>query len=209
MNFLKSLLALSVVFLLTLLTMGGRCATTAETSVQSTAPVLEASIAAPVNNFGNRSLYFTAHPFIDVVIRNASDRPVKFWVNTPLTLEILAIDGRALPDPIVVSASSNGGRHWEILTPGDVFVRRLNLHKYKPGEERIAKPGLNYGQDYMGFPSFLNYHDSPGGVRSVRMRAVFQSDTPNGPGKDRIWSGRVVSETRDYNVFDVDYDQWK
>lgn len=205
-NFLKLLLALSIVFLLT---MGVRSAAAAETSAQSTTPALEASIAAPLNNFGNRDLYFTAHPFIDVVIRNLSDRPVKFWVNTPLTLEVLAIDGKVLPDPMVVSSGSNGGRYWNILAPGDVFVRRLNLHKYKPGEERIAKPGVNYGQDYMGFPSFLNYHDSPGGVRSVRMRAVFQSDTPKGPNKNWIWSGRVVSETRDYNVFDVDYDQWK
>ncbi len=117
--------------------------------------------------------------------------------------------GDLLPVPIVVSSVSKSDKHWEILAPGDVFVRRLNMHKYKPGEERIAKPGVNYGQDYMGFPSFLNYHDSPDAVQSIRMRVVVQSSRPGGLDNKGFWSGRVVSETRDYKVFDVDYEQWK
>lgn len=84
------------------------------------------------------------------------------------------------------------------LEPGDAVVREVHLYQYQPGERSEGLPLMFSNQiAYIGFPRL-------GETRTrhfLRMRAVFESATSDWTQRQGIWTGRVVSDWRDYTVW--------
>ena len=177
-------------------------------------PALTVSVAAPKVN-GKRVVDLsTADPHIDVVIRNTSRRPLELFGEDNsagydnLHLELLARDGRTLPEPIIVNRSISVWYHNVMQTvtlePGEIMVREVHFTKDEPMQ----------GPPYRNFPPM-----KPGDQHKIRLRAVFEVRTqrfqmrfhrrnaisvmPLAAGVTRtaqaeVWTGRVISATEDY-----------
>lgn len=142
-----------------------------------------------------------------VALLNVSNCPLKLWVedcsrgNNNLSLEIFALDGEALSQPIIVE---RGEAHWFrnnfhriTLEPGDVAVRAVRLYPYQP-DDRLQPDIIRTDHvNYRGFPS-LGPDVYP---HSVRMRAIFTSTGDEQALADGLWQGTAVSETRDYTIW--------
>jgi hypothetical protein len=84
------------------------------------------SIAGPQDLHGNLVIDLRGHPEVNILVRNASDKPMTLTTNGWVALYISAIDGKALPQPIVVRRSSlflrehesHNSRHRGIYNPG-------------------------------------------------------------------------------------------
>jgi len=157
----KPLLATSAVFLLLI---SGASLNAAE----NPAPVMHnavlpvtVSIAGPRDMGGNQVIDLRGHPEVNILVRNASDKPMTLTTNGWVALYISAIDGKALPQPIVVRRSSlflreresHNSRHRGIYNPGDTLVSRIVLHEYEPGESHVVESSKSgYGGDWVNFP---------------------------------------------------------
>ena len=153
-------------------------------------PPLSVLIAAPIER-GQRVVGLdTADPHFDVVIRNTSTKAQQVWGEDNslgydnVTLELFAIDDKALVPPIVVKRSiSNWNRnpiYSLTLKPGDTMVREIHLTK--------------------DFASFVHYQNFPvmaaGDSHKIRMRAVFANSVAG--LNQSVWFGQVVSSAEDY-----------
>lgn len=132
-------------------------------------------------------------PHFDVVIRNASDRTLNFYSECVsggydnLHLELLSIDGRVLPKPIIVerkvmSWAGNDACLLQTLEPGESMVREIHLKK---------NADVVSGIPYLNFP--MKSFDF-----KIRMRAVFV--VSSGPPNFKLWTGSVASEAQDYLI---------
>ncbi len=164
-----------------------------------------------VEEGGSRTSVFSkfsnAVPHFDVVLRNASDKPLKLWAedcspgNGTLRLEISAVDSKPLSQPILVTRHtidwSTNYIRGVTLGPGDVSVREVHLYLYQPGERRNPQADTGNREDYLGFPTIT----SNSTFHTYRMRAVFEITPSEWGTHEGIWTGRAVSETRDYKVY--------
>ncbi len=180
----------------------------AHTTLQTTS-ALTVSIASVIDeNYRSIGLWNEV-PHFNVVIRNASDKPQKIWAencsagNGSLTLEIVAIDGKTLAQPIVVERRARvwyaNDIHGVTLEPGDVAVREIHLYQYRPGERSSATFHRGNPDDYTGFPIL----EANGNSRLFRMRAIFKIDNDAWARREGIWTGRAVSDTRDYRIWGI------
>jgi len=93
------------------------------------------SIAGPQDLHGNLVIDLRGHPEVNILVRNASDKPMTLTTNGWVALYISAIDGKALPQPIVVRRSSlflrehesHNSRPRGIYNPGDTLASRIVL----------------------------------------------------------------------------------
>jgi len=142
-----------------------------------------------------------------VALLNVSNRPLKLWVedcsrgNNNLSLEIFALDGEALPQPVIVERGETqwfrNNFHRITLEPGDVAVRAVRLYSYQPNERLQPDIIRTDHVNYRGFPG-LGPDVYP---HSVRMRAVFTSIGDEQALTDGLWQGTAASETRDYIIW--------
>lgn len=179
---------------------------------------LSVSIAVPEDQGQRTILFKAANPYFDVVIHNDSSKPQKLWDENcsagygNVTLEVTEIDGKSLPEPLIVRRSVGVWRsnriHTVVLQPGESAVREIHMDK---GVKRPAFP-LNFltppSFNYEDFPYTFAQATSSASIqyRRLRMRAVFESG-PWGPfaKPGDVWTGRIVSVERDYNVHETFY----
>lgn len=163
--------------------------------LQTVKSAISVSIAVPEEE-GRRIVALSgADPHIDVVIRNISDQPLEFYADDcsagydTLHLELLRIDDKPLPQPIIVERSIRVWTRNRIRTvtlePGDVMVREIHFVK-------DASVG---GIPYSNFP-LMNAAD----FHKIQMRAVFAVEPKQTPSNSKLWTGQVASAT---NVYDV------
>lgn len=181
--------------LMSFLSAGGNAVADKIVPLQTVKPAITVSIAVPEERGRRIVALSTADPHIDVVIRNISDQPLEFYADDcsagydTLRLELLGIDDKPLPQPIIVERSV---MMWErnrirtvTLEPGDVMVREVHFVK-------DASVG---GIPYSNFPPM-----QAGDFHKIQMRAVFAVEPKQTPSNSKLWTGQVVSAT---NVYDV------
>ncbi len=158
---LEPLFATSTVFLLLISGISLNAAGNPAPVTHNAALPVTVSIAGPRDMGGNQVIDLRGHPEVNILVVNASDKPMMLTTNGWVALSIPAIDGKALPQPIVVRRSSlflreresHNSRHTGIYNPGDTLVSRIVLHGYEPGESHVIEPSKSgYGGDWVNFP---------------------------------------------------------
>ena len=182
-------------------------------------PTLVVAIAVPEEEGQRVVRLSTADPHIDVVIRNISSQPLDFYAEdcsegyNTLHLEILGIDDKTLPKPIVVERNVSSWYSNSIRTvtlePGAVMVREVHF----------AADHSFMGHPYWNFPAM-----NAGEAHKIRMRAIFEFSSNNQFQQSakantkhltslmtsykteyqlispHPWTGRVSSAPNDYQV---------
>lgn len=176
---------------------------------------LKVSIAPTYRNPNSPTIELhKGDPHINIVLQNVGDKPLSLyeewnsWGAYNLTLEISAIDGKTLDEPLVIS---KGTMIWfanspttEMLEPGGVAVREVRLHLPKQifdstapitkKQELAEKPlmGPLYGD--FPFPPIDN-------SRALTLRAVFENSNPRNDGLQNaksVWTGKIASPITPY-----------
>ncbi len=152
-------------------------------------------------------------PHLNIVLQNTSDKPIRVyqdwnsWGYFNLTLQITAVDGKALDKPLNIG---RGPGVWfanvpttDFIGAGQAVVREVHLNlpaeifdSKKPASDK--KSGVNWRR-YFGFP-FPPADNS----RTLTMRAMFNnSDNKGTGGKDagEVWTGAVASPSESYRFF--------
>lgn len=151
----------------------------------------------------------TTDPTLLVVLQNTTEQPLNIWDqecelgNSSLTLEVAKINGRVLPQPLVVQrigwTSFANGRIEETVDGREAIVRLVSLFmpddviKNSTVPVRQSLKPLNWS--YSGFP----FPNSSAPVR-LTMRAVFSNTTATGGKEKPIWIGKIASPWKDYFV---------
>ena len=151
----------------------------------------------------------TIDPTLLVVLQNTTGRPLNIWDqgcelgNYSLTLEIAKINGRVLPEPLVVRRNGGtwfaNGRFAETVDEREAIVRSVSLFmpddviKNSTVPVRQSLEPLNW--NYFGFP----FPNSSAPVR-LTMRAVFSNTVPTESKEKPIWTGKIASPWKDYLV---------
>ena len=141
-------------------------------------------------------------PTFVVMVHNISGDTQQVWsqdwagISAAVTLEVLAVDGKQLKEPITVERDPEFKfLHINTIafTPTDEMRVELPMHEYIKGER--ANPRLaSEISDYKNFPSLS------AGKHVLKVRAAFESRRRDLPGSDEVWTGRVVSDPLDYTV---------
>lgn len=128
------------------------------------------------------------------------NQPLDFYAEScsagydALHLEVLAIDGKTLPQPIIVE---RGMRAWSAN-----FIHTVTL---EPGAMMVREVHFAPSQSFMGG----RYHNfpvlTPRRVHSMRLRAVFTVQAEQDPfplprSPSHLWVGSTASETHEYQV---------
>ena len=186
---------------------------------------LKVSIASVVEPDGRRVLEQLGQVVhFDVVIQNVSNRPQKIWAEdcsegfSTVSLKVLAIDGKTLLSPIIVSRFQGiwGNNYVRGVTiePGGVAVRGVYLSP--PGTEAKTRdftpltgadtskpfrfPIVSNGIYYTGLPrTGENF-----ATHIYRMQAVFEQPSYGGMKPPEVWGGYIVSAPEDYIVGGLD-----
>jgi hypothetical protein len=166
---------------------------------------LEVSVfASEAQTVGGRSvgrvLAAVYAPRLSVLLRNVSGRPLSVWEEWNsygfynLSLEILAVDGKPLAEPVVVRRDGAGwsmnGPSTSVLPPGEALVRDVPLRILPTN--RSEPPNV---WAYVGWPDRKNAIS-----QTVRLRAVFHIPDDDSTRAQRVWTGTARSEPRDFLV---------
>lgn len=156
----------------------------AKDNTASTDNTLEVSIAIPFSSNGERVLY-QSHLRFPVVVTNRSDKPQRIfetwnsWGYYSLSFEVTDAEGKTWQikeGPQVWTV--NGPAYW-ILPPHEHLVLEVNFDDN--GWAPLSQPMLRSG------------------VYSIR--AVFETSPTEESKKLSVWTGRVVSRTEKYTVY--------
>jgi len=182
-----------LVLLFSVLGLGGIAKADSVQLAPTQKPMIAVSIAVPEERGQHIIALSTADPHIDVVIHNVSNQSLDFYAEDcsagydSLHLELLSIDDKALPKPIIVERSV---MVWErnrirtvTLEPGDVMVREIHFSK----DTTVG------GIPYLNFPPM-----KAGDLHKIQMRAVFTVGV--GQPRSKVWSGSIASKTDEYQV---------
>jgi len=156
---------------------------------KETAPdqdALEVSIAIPIGSGEGRGLSYSRLQF-PVVITNRSEKPVRIfqerfsWGYDALSFEVTDPDGKLWKIEKGISAwTMNGPGYW-ILPPHEHLVIEVNL-----SDTKTWKP----------FPTVKDF------PADITMRAVFETSPTKESKRLSVWTGRVVSKTEKYRLYD-------
>jgi hypothetical protein len=145
-------------------------------------------------------------PHLNIALRNLSDQPLHLWSEGcswgcyNLSLEVAAIEEKVLEKPLKVE---RGGVQFganaptiTVLPPGEMIVREAELNLPREGQ------GVPQGWAYWGFP-----FPPEGRSRKIQMRAVYEVHPDAYTRKHRVWTGRIVSPTLDFDILREGSDQ--
>ena len=148
-------------------------------------------------------------PHINIVLQNFSDKPLSLyeewnsWGAYNLHLEISAIDGKTLKNPLIIS---KGMMRWganfpssETLDAGGVAVREVRFHLprqvFEPTAPLTAEDLNPRGPFYLDFP-----FPTADNWRTLTMRAVFENDNAKAD-TETVWTGKIASPWSQYRFY--------
>ncbi|PQV64566.1 hypothetical protein B1R32_10459 [Abditibacterium utsteinense] len=180
------------------------------------ASTLEIQISSSLKDNGKFLTFGQGSLYLSLIFRNVSAKPVQLleewnsWGFNNIHLEITAINGKTLPQPLVIKKAAR--QSWlenrlstETLAPNQSMVREIRLHvpaiirhpDTPPTEDEVREDNENLASmqrnEYWFFLFSTGY-----GTKTITMKAVYEVSQEK--RRPDAWTGRIESPLLTYEV---------